>query len=133
MVVATSEVSRNQILARLPDAELDRISDLLELVDTPLRLSLYEPGEPIEHVLFPVDAVFSLVAGDGQGSQVEVSTIGREGMVGLPGSPALDCRPTTPSARSQAGCSGHRPRRWSSSSPLPTAPCTSGSTVTPRP
>lgn len=78
-----SVAAENQILAGLPEPELDRMVDLLEPVDAALREPVYEPGQPIEHLYFPVGAVFSLVAGR-EGTRVEVSTIGREGVVGLP-------------------------------------------------
>lgn len=48
------------------------------------RDSVYEPGRPITCVYFPLSAIFSLVAmADGK-AVIEVATIGREGMVGLP-------------------------------------------------
>jgi CRP-like cAMP-binding protein len=53
-------------------------------VEIDIRLSVYEPGGPIPHVYFPISAVFSLVAVTDGRVVVEVATIGREGMVGLP-------------------------------------------------
>jgi CRP-like cAMP-binding protein len=45
---------------------------------------VYEPGKPITDVYFPVSSVYSMVGiADGR-VQVEVATIGREGMAGLP-------------------------------------------------
>ena len=56
---------------------------MLQPYDAELRTEVHEPGAVIEHVYFPLDCVFSLVAGTADGN-VEVNTIGYEGMVGLP-------------------------------------------------
>lgn len=78
------ETGRNAVLAALPREELDRLRDQLDLVDVEPRQGVYEAGSAIKEVYFPFDAVFSLVAvADGK-NVVEVATIGREGMVGLP-------------------------------------------------
>lgn len=78
-----SDLLENRLLAGLPSNELDRLAPLVEVVDVEIKTAVYEPGGPIDLVYFPLDAVFSLVAGVGS-AQVEVATIGREGMVGLP-------------------------------------------------
>jgi CRP-like cAMP-binding protein len=78
------ELRRNAILGRLPAGELNALRDSVEIVDTAVRQSVYEPGGPIDAVYFPLSAVFSLVGvTDGEAS-IEVATIGYEGMVGLP-------------------------------------------------
>jgi CRP-like cAMP-binding protein len=48
------------------------------------RESVYEQGETIDAVLFPIDGVFSLVTVMDDGRAVEVATVGNEGFVGLP-------------------------------------------------
>jgi hypothetical protein len=45
---------------------------------------VYEPTQPISHVYFPLTAVTSVLSEMEDGTTVEVATIGREGMVGLP-------------------------------------------------
>jgi CRP-like cAMP-binding protein len=45
---------------------------------------VYRENEPIEHVYFPVTGVLSLVSQMHDGRGVEVATIGKEGMAGLP-------------------------------------------------
>ncbi len=74
----------NRLLAALPDDERQRLAAHLELVELTLRQLLYEPGKPIEHVYFPVDAVLSVLAVMDDGQAVEVATVGNEGMVGIP-------------------------------------------------
>jgi CRP-like cAMP-binding protein len=54
------------------------------LVDLGLRQQIYEPEQRIEDVYFPLDAVLSVVALMRDGSQIEIGTIGREGMSALP-------------------------------------------------
>ena len=78
------DLRRNSILARLPSEELNSIEPKLEVVDVRLREPVYDPGRAITHVYFPLSCIFSLVAlADGR-VIVEIATIGREGMVGLP-------------------------------------------------
>jgi CRP-like cAMP-binding protein len=74
----------NFILAPLPDDEYAQMEPSLEPVELGLRESLYGTGETIRHVWFPTTSVLSMVSElDGEAS-VEVATIGREGMAGLP-------------------------------------------------
>ena len=77
-------LERNAILAALPGAELARLRGGLELVDAPIREQVYQPGGPISEVYFPLASVFSVVGRADDRVPVEVATIGREGMVGLP-------------------------------------------------
>lgn len=44
---------------------------------------LYRPGGPIQAVYFPVLGVVSIVVGAGEGAEVEMATVGNEGMVGV--------------------------------------------------
>lgn len=61
---------------------LDQLDDSATVV-LEARAPIYRAGERIEDVYFPLDAVVSVVADMGDGSVVEVATIGREGMVGI--------------------------------------------------
>ncbi|HTJ28476.1 MAG TPA: Crp/Fnr family transcriptional regulator [Candidatus Limnocylindria bacterium] len=58
----------------------------------PLRATIYEPGARVDQIYFPIDAVISVVTVLGDGSQIEVVTVGREGLTGaqalLDGTPA---------------------------------------------
>ena len=75
---------RNALLATIGDAERSRIVSLGKVVHLGLKESLYEVGRPIEHVYFPQSGVLSLVTVLENGRVVEVATVGKEGMVGLP-------------------------------------------------
>jgi CRP-like cAMP-binding protein len=74
---------RNRLLAALPEVEQQRLAGELQLVDLGLRELMYEVGQPIDSVYFPLGCVMSLVAPVGD-EVVEVATVGPEGMVGLP-------------------------------------------------
>ncbi len=82
--VSAEQGRGNDLLARLPASELDRVLEHSESLEAEIRLSVYEPDGPIDHVYFPLTAVFSMVAVVEGNAAIEVGTIGREGMVGLP-------------------------------------------------
>jgi CRP-like cAMP-binding protein len=78
------DLRHNAILAALPSPEFDRLRTHLKLIDVEIRDQVYDSGEQITHLYFPISSVYSLVGvADGEAA-VEVATIGREGMVGLP-------------------------------------------------
>jgi CRP-like cAMP-binding protein len=83
-MVGTDELRANAILAQLPEREFVRLSDQAQILDAQVREQLYRPGEPITEVMFPLTSVYSLVATADRRVLVEVATIGREGMAGLP-------------------------------------------------
>lgn len=84
MVMTQYDLQRNALLAALPGEEFRRLRARLEIVEAEARLPVIKPGRPITEVYFPLASVFSMVGlADGR-VVVEVATIGREGMVGLP-------------------------------------------------
>jgi CRP-like cAMP-binding protein len=74
----------NFILAALPDEEYARLRERLEPVDLDLKQLIYETDQPIRHAYFPTSAVLSMISQVDGEAAVEVATIGREGMAGLP-------------------------------------------------
>jgi CRP-like cAMP-binding protein len=78
------DVRGNRILAALPAAERAHLAERLTVVSLPIKTVLFEPGQQIEAVHFPVDGVISLVTALEDGAIVEVATIGNEGIVGVP-------------------------------------------------
>jgi CRP-like cAMP-binding protein len=74
----------NLILAALPPEEYERLRPALVVV--PLRVgdALFEAAGPIADLHFPVAGLVSLVTPLQDGSAVEVATVGREGVVGVP-------------------------------------------------
>lgn len=75
---------RNRLLRALPRAEQDRMSPHLETLSLTSRDLLFDAEKPISHVYFPETVVVSLVSTLREGGTVEVGTVGREGMAGLP-------------------------------------------------
>ena len=74
----------NRLLDSLPRADIERLRPHLEAVSVELMHVIYEPDRPITHVYFPAGCVISLVIYMDDGAAVEMATVGREGMVGLP-------------------------------------------------
>ena len=81
----TPEAARgNRLLAALPAAAYERLLPELQIVQLAMKTPLYEANRPIRHVYFPVTGVISMLASLQEGGSIEVATIGREGLVGLP-------------------------------------------------
>lgn len=74
----------NRLLDGVPSAEYERLEPHLEPVTLDLKQSLYRSNEPITHVYFVDDGVASLLQPLGGAEPVEVATVGKEGMVGIP-------------------------------------------------
>jgi CRP-like cAMP-binding protein len=74
---------RNVVLDGLDETALSAL--LPDLGATPLVSGavLHEPGQPIQHVYFPLVGVVSVVADLGADQVVETATVGREGVVGI--------------------------------------------------
>jgi CRP-like cAMP-binding protein len=75
--------SDNLVLAVLSAEDREIIGRLLEPVDLPTGLVLYEPNEPLRYAYFAITGVISIVSEMEQGT-VEIGTAGREGMLGIP-------------------------------------------------
>jgi CRP-like cAMP-binding protein len=74
---------RNQLLAALSEEECSRIYPHLRLVQMPLGKVLYEPGDSLRHVYFPVDSIVSLLYVMEDGASAEIAVVGNEGMIGI--------------------------------------------------
>jgi len=75
---------RNVILSAVGPASEALVLRRGELVDLALRQEIYESEQEIREVYFPLDSVLSIVAMMRDGTQIEVGTIGREGMSAFP-------------------------------------------------
>ena len=73
----------NFLLRALPPESVDRLGQHLAIVEAPSRAELYEAGDVVNRVYFPLDSVISMTTSAGT-AQGEVATVGHEGMVGLP-------------------------------------------------
>src|SRR5919202_3688499 len=76
--------SANRLLAALPQAEYQRLLPYLEPVSLAYRQSLYAAHTPIPHVWFIERGVASLIRAMQDGTLIEISVIGHEGLVALP-------------------------------------------------
>ena len=80
---------RNQLLSRLPAADIVDLAELMESVPLQLDQTLVEPFATISHVHFVESGFLSVVANSGDREQAEIAMVGREGMSGF--SLALGC------------------------------------------
>jgi CRP-like cAMP-binding protein len=91
--------NRNRILEALPADEYAQVRPHMDEVSLPMGEVIFELAEIISAIYFPLSGVISLVAPMEDGSSVEVTTVGNEGLVGLP--VFLGARSTTVRAVSQ--------------------------------
>src|SRR5271165_3009573 len=94
--VTSQELGRNSMFHGLEESVISRVTERGELVSLALRQQIYEPEQAIREVYFPTDSVLSIVTRMQDGNQIEVGTIGREGMSAFPllmgaSSTANDC------------------------------------------
>ncbi|HUY96522.1 MAG TPA: Crp/Fnr family transcriptional regulator [Verrucomicrobiae bacterium] len=77
----------NRLLMALPAAERSRLLERLSLNFLRVKEVLFDPGQEVDAVWFPLDGVVSLVTPLEDGQIVEVATVGNEGVVGVPLTP----------------------------------------------
>ena len=80
---ASRDPAQNQLLAALSSAERERIFPHLRLVAMPLGKVLYESGDVLQHVYFPIDSIVSLLYVLENGASAEISVVGNEGLIGI--------------------------------------------------
>jgi CRP-like cAMP-binding protein len=74
----------NLLLATLPRRRSGGLLSSFKTASFELGQVLYEPGESVKHVVFPVTAMLSVIAeGGGRGRSVEIAVVGSDGMAGL--------------------------------------------------
>ncbi|MET3840417.1 Crp/Fnr family transcriptional regulator [Bradyrhizobium sp. OAE829] len=71
----------NVVLASLPAADLSLLATHLKVVAVKQHQILFEAGDPLEAVYFPLNAVVSLVVSLSTGQSVEAAMVGRDGVV----------------------------------------------------
>lgn len=85
MMPTTSIASRNYLLGEFlsaPGISSDLVSEL-RIVSLSVNQVLYEQGDKIDVVYFPLDSVVSGLAIMEDGTTIETSMVGREGLVGI--------------------------------------------------
>lgn len=74
----------SRFLRALPPESFARLAPVLEVVQLPTRVVLWEPDTPIQHVYFPHSCAMSVIVLLRDDVCVEAHTIGREGFLGAP-------------------------------------------------
>jgi CRP-like cAMP-binding protein len=75
---------KNAILRSLPQRELKLLTPQLQSVDLQKGSVLYDAGQALTHVYFPVGAMVSYLSSTAEGQTIEVCVVGNEGMIGGP-------------------------------------------------
>ena len=73
----------NRLLATLPVKEYERLLPHLQAVSLTPQEVLHEPGEAVEYIYFPNDAILVLLSSAEKNETIEVGLVGREGMCGV--------------------------------------------------
>jgi CRP-like cAMP-binding protein len=84
MIAPSTLPAGNRLLDAIPMSGQRRLRPKLEVISCKLKDVLYQPGDRIEHVYFPLTLVASLLNLVEGTAGVEIATIGNEGLVGLP-------------------------------------------------
>lgn len=79
----SQQPAQNHLLAALLPEEFERLSPHLQLMQLPLGLMLYRPGEQLQHAYFPTTAIVSLHYVTESGAAAETAGVGNEGVVGI--------------------------------------------------
>ncbi len=80
----TNNLIQNKLLAALSADEFTRLKPHLETVSLHLGEVIYESGEQLEYVYFPMTAIVSLLYIMENGSVAEIGLTGNDGLVGIP-------------------------------------------------
>jgi len=80
---AAQVLRHNRLLAAMPLNTLALLAPDLRKVSLEQGAVLFEPGELIENIYFPLTGLISLTVIGKDGRFIEASTVGREGAVGL--------------------------------------------------
>jgi CRP-like cAMP-binding protein len=82
-MITSPDPRKNQLLAALPEVELQRWQPHLEYVEMRLGEVLYEAGSTLSHVYFPTTAIVSLLYVMQNGESAEIAVVGNDGLVGV--------------------------------------------------
>jgi hypothetical protein len=74
---------KNKLLARLPDADFERLRPHLRTIPTRHKQVFHPANTLVREVFFPNGGVASMTAVMNDGAMVEIATVGDEGLVGI--------------------------------------------------
>lgn len=83
MTTTPTDPLQNHLLAALSPSVRERLFPFLERVNLPLGKVLYEAGDTMRYVYFPIDAIVSLIYVLENGASAEISVVGNEGLIGI--------------------------------------------------
>lgn len=83
MPISENETTKNRLLDALPPDAKARLFPRIVKTKLPLGTVIYEAGQTVEHVYFPVDCIISLLYVMEDGASAEISVVGCEGIVGI--------------------------------------------------
>lgn len=82
-LTAQSSLTENHLLASLPEAERGELLAHSAPAYLDYQRTVYEAGDAVRHVFFPLSCVLAEVAIMNDGTTVETGMVGREGAVGV--------------------------------------------------
>jgi len=83
MQTAAINPLQNRLLKAFPADVLERLFPALQLQYSSAGTVLYEPGQPISDVGFPIDSVVALLCSMEDGCSTQVDVVGNEGVLGI--------------------------------------------------
>lgn len=83
MTLAQATLTKNLFLASLSEAAAHILQPHLKLIKFNAHETIYNQDDPIREVYFPHDCVISTIVIMNDGATMEVSMLGREGVVGI--------------------------------------------------
>jgi CRP-like cAMP-binding protein len=84
MPINSELLTQNTLLATLPKPDLAMLGPKLEWADLAIGEVLYEAHKPVENAYFPTSGIYSVIAQNEEGIQIETGLIGKEGFIGVP-------------------------------------------------
>lgn len=83
-MLTKATLKENAVLAGLSGSTIGEVLEMGKLIDLDTPQQIYEAGQEIREVYFPIDAVLSVVTQMRDGGSIEVGTVGREGVSAIP-------------------------------------------------
>jgi CRP-like cAMP-binding protein len=74
----------NRLLNKLPQVELERLLPHSKYIQLSRGEILYELGDTIRYISFPVSGIVSMLSTSSDGNSIEIGSVGNEGMIGMP-------------------------------------------------
>ncbi|WP_170845214.1 Crp/Fnr family transcriptional regulator [Chitinasiproducens palmae] len=96
------DLDRHLLLRACPESGMAALAARMERVQLSAGQLLYDSGERITHVYFPITAVVSFMVLMENGATMEIASTGSEGVVGLPATMGCDTMPS----RAEVRCGG---------------------------